>query len=287
MANLNILNIMWSEFTTRRPRSRVPEPRLVMNDPAQVQAYLDAGSERGALAPMYLFNTMLASALIAPGDLVMDLACGPANQLAQLAAINPDARFVGVDLSAEMLKKAEAVAARRGLSNVAFEVSDIAALTRFGDGSVDVVISTLSLHHMPDHQSLARVFAEVNRVLKPTGRVYFSDMGCLRSERSITEFARQYAHQQPEVFNLDYLNSLRAAFTLADFRTAIRPLESRVQLFSTFLVPYMIVVKSPASVPLNDVRRQRIESIQRAMSAQQQADFTKLRLFFRLGGLAA
>lgn len=286
MASLNVLNIMLSELFALRQRVRVPEPCLVMDDPAQVRAYLDAGSEQGSLAPIYLFNTTLATALIRTGDLVLDLACGPANQLAQIAAVNPDARFVGVDLSAEMLKKAEAVVTQRGLSNVAFKVSDIAALTWFGDGSVDVVISTLSLHHLPDRQTLGRAFAEVKRVLKPNGRVYLSDLGCLRSESSIAQFAGQYADQQPEVFNLDYLNSLRAAFTVADFRTAIQPLGARVRLFSTFLVPYMIVVKSLASMPLDDVRRRRIELIHSALSAPQQADFRKLRLFFRLGGLA-
>lgn len=287
MANLNVLKIIRSELFSGAQRQRVPEPCLVMADSAQVQAYLDAGSAQGSLAPIYLFNTSHATALIRPGDLVLDLACGPANQLAQVAAVNPDARFVGIDLSAEMLKKAETVAVRQRLSNVSFEVSDIACLTHFGNGSVDVVISTLAMHHLPDKATLERVFVELKRVLKPDGRVYFSDLGQLRSERSIAEFAQQYAAQQPEVFNLDYLNSLRAAFSVADFRSAMRPLGSRVRLFSTFLVPYLIVVKSPALARLDAVRRRRIGVFEDLMSAEQRIDFRSLRRFFRFGGLAA
>jgi len=285
MATPNVLRVIVSELLTLRPRERLPEPHLVMDDPAQVRAFLDAGSDRGSLAPLYLFNTALASALIRPGDLVVDLACGPANQLAQLAAVNRESRFIGVDLSPEMLKRAEAVVSRHSLSNVEFDVSDLAKLDRFADRSVDVLISTLALHHLPDRSSLINSFVEFARVLKPDGRVYFSDLGRLRSERSVAEFAGQYADQQPAVFNADYLNSLRAAFALADFRAAIRPLGSRVRLYSTFVVPYMVVVTSPDAVTLDEVRRQRIDHIESALPAYQRADLKLLRMFFRLGGL--
>ena len=286
MATLNVAKIMLSELMAWTPRERVPEPNLVMDDPTQVQAYLEAGSTRGALAPLYLFNTIIVSRLIRPGDLVLDLACGPANQLSQLADVNPDARFIGVDLSAEMLSKARDVAASRSLLNVEFQVSDITKLLGFADQTVDMVISTLSLHHLPDQQALATAFNEVTRVLKPNGRVYIADLGCLRSERAVAEFAQQYAANQPEIFNTDYLNSLRAAFTRADFREAIRPLGARVQLLSTLLVPYMLVVKSPAQAPLDNARSERIKNIERSMSAQQRTDFKMLKLFFRLGGVA-
>lgn len=287
MAGLNVFGVMLAEFTARTPRKRMAEPCLVMDDPAQVQAYLDAGSDRGALAPLYLFNTALATRLIRPGDVAVDLACGPANQLAQLAGVNPDARFIGVDLSAEMLRKAADVAARHQLANVEFYRADIARLEGFADQSVDVVVSTLSLHHLPDPPTLAAVFREVGRILKPDGRVYISDLGCLRSERAIAEFAGQYAEQQPEVFNLDYLNSLRAAFSVADFRQAIRPLAHRVRLYSTLLVPYMLVVKSQPTAALDDIKRERIRNIEAAMSAQQRSDLRMLRLFFRMSGLSA
>lgn len=287
MATLNVAKIMLSELMAWRPRERVPEPNLVMDDPTQVQAYLEAGSTRGALAPLYLFNTMIVSRLIRPGDLVLDLACGPANQLSQLADVNPDASFIGVDLSAEMLSKARGVAASRGLLNIEFRVSDITKLVGFADQTVDMVISTLSLHHLPDQRALAAAFNEVNRVLKSNGRVYIADLGCLRSDRSVAEFAQQYADQQPEIFNTDYLNSLRAAFKLADFREAIRPLGARVQLLSTLFVPYMLVVKSPSRAPLENARGERIKNIERGMSMQQRADFKMLKLFFRLGGVTA
>jgi SAM-dependent methyltransferase len=285
MATPNVLKIVAWELLARSARERAQEPCLVMDDPTQVDAYLRAGSDRGALAPLYLFNTTLASPMIRAGDVVVDLACGPANQLAQLAAVNPDARFIGVDLSPEMLKRAEAVVSRHGLSNVEFDVSDLSKLDRFADRSVDVLISTLALHHLPDRSRLVNSFIEFTRVLKPDGRLYFSDLGQLRSERSVAEFASQYADRQPEVFNVDYLNSLRAAFGLADFRAAIRPLGSRVRLYSTFFVPYMVVVKSPDAVMLDEVRRQRIDNIESALPASQKADLKLLRMFFRLGGL--
>lgn len=286
MANLNLLKIISSELLTRHPRTRRAEPCLTMNEPAQVQAYLEAGSETGSMAPIYLFNTTASAPLIRPGDLVLDLACGPANQLAQFAAVNPQARFVGVDLSEEMLNRASGVVARRNLKNVSFELSDITQLERFADNSVDVVVSTLALHHLPDRNSLASAFREIRRVLKPDGRVYLHDLGALRSERSVREFAQQYAAGQPEVFNVDYLNSLLAAFAVTDFRAAMQPLAATTRLHTTFMFPYMIVIRSRTSSGATDPQRTAIESIRERLSSDQRSDLRKLGFFFRLGGLA-
>ena len=98
---------------------------------------------------------------------------------------------------------------------------------------------------LPDSDALDRVFAEVSRVLKPGGGIYMVDFGHLKSERSIHDFAYQYADRQAELFTLDYLYSLRAAFWLEDFkRVHQRHLADRCSLYSTFLVPFMVAVKS-------------------------------------------
>jgi len=209
-----------------------------------------------------------------PTGKYLDFGCGQGFLVGNMASRGYEA--YGCDLSPEMLKRAEVVVSRHGLSNVEFDVSDLSKLDRFADRSVDVLISTLALHHLPDRSRLVNSFIEFTRVLKPDGRLYFSDLGQLRSERSVAEFASQYADRQPEVFNVDYLNSLRAAFGLADFRAAIRPLGSRVRLYSTFFVPYMVVVKSPDAVMLDEVRRQRIDNIESALPASQKADLKTL-----------
>jgi SAM-dependent methyltransferase len=78
----------------------------------------------------------------------------------------------GVDASAEMVARARAKAAKAGL-DVAFDEARAEALP-FAAASVDVVLGTLMLHHLPSvvRAAFAR---EVGRVLRPGGRVLAVD----------------------------------------------------------------------------------------------------------------
>ncbi|EHR71953.1 methylase involved in ubiquinone/menaquinone biosynthesis [Burkholderiales bacterium JOSHI_001] len=287
MGQLNIAGILLSELTTTVPRSRVTEPELVMDDPSQVAAYAQAGREGGSLAPLYLYHTGMLAELIRPGDLVVDLACGPANQLAQVARVNPEARFLGIDLAPGMLAQARELVAGQALDNVEFKLCDISNLAFLPDHSVDVIMSTLSMHHLPDAALLGRVFDEIARVLKPGGAIYVADLGQLKSERSIAMFAGQYADDQPAVFTQDYLNSMRAAFSVGDFRRASLPIADMARVQSTFMVPYMVVVRSAPrrewSASLHDTLR----AMKAALPAHQRRDLWSLRQFFRLGGVSS
>ena len=95
------------ELSTRESIPRIPEPDLVMNDPGKVRAFVRAGREAGIVAPTYLFHCAHICEVICPGETVVDLACGPATQLAMVAQMNPDSQFIGIDLSEEMLKQAQ------------------------------------------------------------------------------------------------------------------------------------------------------------------------------------
>ena len=287
MPSAAILRVALRELATWERSPREPEPGLVMQEPEQVADYVRAGLEGGVMAPVYLFHCANICEVIRPGDRVLDLACGPANQLAMVARLNPEAQFVGVDLSEPMLEQARALVSQKGLTNITLRTLDITDLSDFPDASFDAVISTMALHHLPDARSLDRAFAEAARVLKADGGVYLVDFGHLKSERSIRYFAQQYDDRQPPLFAADYLNSLRAAFSVRDFRQASVPLSNRASLHTTFLFPFMIAIKSPArrgeGVP---AIMKRLEEMKNALPAWHQVDFADLRSFFRLGGLS-
>ena len=289
MPSLPVLQPLARELVRRERSPRRTEPDLVMDDPEKVAAYTRAGREDGVMAPDYLFPCAQVCEVIRPGDTVVDLGCGPATQLAMVARLNPDVRFVGVDLSEEMLERARAYGAEQGLGNVAFQQADVTDLGFLGDASVDAVFSTVALHHLPDVDHLERTFAEVARVLRPGGGLYLVDFGHLKSEKSIEYFAYQYSDRQPELFTLDYLYSLRAAFPLADFqRLTDRHLAGRARVYSTFLMPFMVVVKSPpraGEVPQGV--RAGLAALREALPSYHRTDLQDLRTFFRLGGLAS
>jgi arsenite methyltransferase len=244
MPSAQLIKTVVRELFTSERSERVTEPDLVMDDPENVAAYVEAGREHAVMAPVYLYHCANICEVIRPGDTVIDLACGPANQLAMVARLNPESRFIGVDLSPPMLERARELIERQNLKNVEFRHGDITDLSFFADASVDAVMSTMALHHLPTLGMLCQTYAEVARILKQDGGVYMADFGHLKSKRSIDYFAAQYQDRQPDLFTEDYYNSLHAAFYPEDFRKAVAPLEGRARLYATIGLPFMLALKS-------------------------------------------
>jgi ubiquinone/menaquinone biosynthesis C-methylase UbiE len=105
-----------------------------------------------------------------PADRAVDLACGPGTLALQFAK---KIRWVcGVDLTPAMLDRARRTAAAENLGNLSFMLGDALALP-IGDGTLDVAVTSYSLHHMADG---ARVISEMARVVKRGGRVGIIDI---------------------------------------------------------------------------------------------------------------
>ncbi|MEA3338278.1 MAG: class I SAM-dependent methyltransferase [Chloroflexota bacterium] len=102
-----------------------------------------------------------------------DLGCGPGDLVVGLAARAPGLHVTGVDLSDEMLAEAERFSAGTCVaSRVSFRKGDVARIP-FPDGSLDLVVSTLSLHHWEDP---VPVLNEIGRVLRPGGSFLVFDL---------------------------------------------------------------------------------------------------------------
>ena len=164
---------------------------------------------------------------------------------------------------------------------------DITDLSVLQDSSVDVFTSTLTLHHLPDRSALEKTFAEISRVLRPGGNIYLIDFGRLKSLKSMRDFAYRHADRQPELFTLDYLYSLQAAFTVKDFRyLADKYLHETAKVTSTFLMPFMITVKS--STPDKNISGEvmkALNDIHASLPAHHKTDLADLIKLFSLGGL--
>jgi SAM-dependent methyltransferase len=110
---------------------------------------------------------------IDPGAVVLDLGCGAGTDLliaAQMAG--PEGRAIGVDMTPSMLARARASARQMGLGNVELHEALIESLP-LPDESVDVVISNGVIDLVPDKEA---VFAEIDRVLRPGGRLQIADV---------------------------------------------------------------------------------------------------------------
>src|SRR5262249_5503509 len=107
------------------------------------------------------------------GEVVLDLGCGAGTDLLIAAQMSgPSGRAIGVDMTPTMLEQARASAAQMGLRNVELHASLIESLP-LEDASVDVVISNGVIDLVPDKDA---VFDEIDRVLKPGGRLQIADI---------------------------------------------------------------------------------------------------------------
>jgi SAM-dependent methyltransferase len=114
-----------------------------------------------------------AFASLRPGETVVDLGSGAGNDVFVAArAVGPEGRVIGVDMTPEMIARARANAEKLGSANVEFRLGEIESLP-IESGSADVVISNCVLNLVPDKR---KAFAEIHRVLKPTGRFTVSDI---------------------------------------------------------------------------------------------------------------
>jgi len=102
---------------------------------------------------------------LTPEMTVVDFGCGPGFFTVELA--KHAGRVVGVDLQADMLKKARRKTEKAGVQNVEFLQSDGASL-QLPDASVDLIMLYTVFHEIADPDAAIKEF---HRILKPSGRL--------------------------------------------------------------------------------------------------------------------
>ncbi len=110
---------------------------------------------------------------IEPGQTVLDLGCGAGTDLLVAAQmVGLEGRAIGVDMTPAMLARARESAAEMGLANVELHEALIESLP-LADETADVVVSNGVIDLVPDKDA---VFAEIDRVLRPGGRLQVADV---------------------------------------------------------------------------------------------------------------
>jgi len=190
-----------------------------IEDPEVVKAYdrVSRTPQFGELRRMFVSELKKHS----PAGTLVDVGCGPGYLIAKIAKEMPNLKIIGVDVSDEML-----AAALRNLDHlgfrerVEFRVGDSSKLP-FQDGSVDNIVSTVSLHHWADPKA---AFLEFYRVLKPGGQLLLEDFR--RDPRRLfywliafgTKVAPSFLHTQALRRLNEPMGSLLASYTPSELK---------------------------------------------------------------------
>ncbi len=155
---------------SRRTHQRIPGHEE-LEDPEVARAFdWVARSPQMRWARSYVARQALA---LKDRGQAVDLGCGPGYLVVLMAQMAPGLHVTGVDLAPEMLELGKKAAHLGGVEDrTDFKAGDAARIP-FPDRSLDLVVSTLSLHHWSDP---GQVFREVHRVLKPGGAYLIFDL---------------------------------------------------------------------------------------------------------------
>ncbi|MCB9850780.1 MAG: methyltransferase domain-containing protein [Phycisphaerales bacterium] len=134
----------------------------------RIAPYYDLLSERSERP---VRRRALAELNAQPGEHVLEIGVGTGHNLVALAQmVGRNGCVVGVDISAQMLKRAQRHLRRQKLSNRAeLRQADASALP-FSNNTFDAVLMTFTLE-LFDGPDIPRALAECYRVLRPGGRI--------------------------------------------------------------------------------------------------------------------
>lgn len=139
---------------------------------------------------------LVINAKIAPGQRVLDVACGTGwATMSAALAVGDTGRVIGIDIADKVLDVAREKAASEGLSNVEYRLGDAEAL-EFDDASFDAVICASSIFFFHD---ILKALHEWHRVLKVGGMIAFSSFGesFFQTFSLCSERLNQYDGQTP------------------------------------------------------------------------------------------
>jgi trans-aconitate methyltransferase len=196
---------------------RIPEPRQLMDDPAQAAAYAGANFSEANQLFIRLLRQIHPGGLRGDG---VDLGCGPADIPIALLREYPELRLDAVDGAPAMLEQARArltrhpeLAQRLRLRQLTLPDPDLP------EARYRLVLSNSLLHHLEDPDDL---WLSLRHCAADGARVLVMDLLRPRNRMAADSLVETYALNEPEVLREDFRNSLLAAYTLDEVREQLQ-----------------------------------------------------------------
>ena len=161
------------------PQHTKSTPETIRNNfDQQVDRFsnIETGQTTAIDSPLCMELVARTAALLNPeAAKILDLGCGGGNYAVKVTSFLPDVDCTLIDLSANMLAKAE----ERVRENINGTVTVIQGDYRdidLGENCYDVITAGTTLHHLREDQEWESVFAKVFNALKPGGTFWINDI---------------------------------------------------------------------------------------------------------------
>lgn len=201
---------------------RIPEPELMI-DQEQVQAYSQADFSDSNKA----FVDFVADCHPDFAGRILDIGCGPADVDILLSEKLSQTSILAIDGSSTMLK-----AGQEKINQ--FNLQDRIHLkkSRIPDNSIlaneyDLIISKDLLHHLPDPMIF---WKEATRLANPDTVIYLMDLWRPESQEQAREIVTSSSSSSPEVLQIDFYNSLLAAYTVEEISAQLEATELQFEI---------------------------------------------------------
>jgi ubiquinone/menaquinone biosynthesis C-methylase UbiE len=192
---------------------RVLEPE-VMEEIEEAQAYDGMVADRQGERLHQCFVYSVLNLGLSSGRL-LDIGTGSGRIPINIAKLCPNFEITAVDMSENMLAVAQKNSTANGTGNrIEFKVADAKQLP-FKDNTFDLVISHVTLHHIPDPLSMLK---EVKRVLKPGGGVLIRDLKRPANHLILSLYVKIFGKDANEFQRKLYRDSLKASFSKKEFQ---------------------------------------------------------------------
>ena len=126
------------------------------------------------------------------GKDILEVGCG-SGYSASLIVKDGARSYTGIDIMPEQLALAE----EQNLPNARFVQGDAADLSRFEDGSFDMIVDFMILHHVEGWRDF---LGEACRVLRPGGEMYINDL--TKKGVHLTDFLFHWEHAEEPLFTM-------------------------------------------------------------------------------------
>ncbi len=221
---------------------RLAEPNRVTDKTDNVLQYDKVLETKLAISYAIGIETIYRARPEPFGGRALDICCGPGHMSITMARELKLESLIGVDLSAPMVKVANANAREQGMLKVSFREADATSLQDFSDNEFDLTTMMDAAHHLspprdkepldPPTKWVSAALGEMDRVTSPGGLIVVMDLVRLRTkpmtEKYIELLAHDYEKRGLPAFKEDFRDSMYAAWTTHELRLAV-PRQSKRQ----------------------------------------------------------